>query len=93
MTFQHMKFNHGDPVVIYDQRKRYDGKGVICGRHESRDGPIYDIQPEGELSLSERRRGIPEAQLRLASGEVERMVRAYSGPRVPPLPRHIRDEV
>lgn len=66
MTYT-LKFNHGDRVIVLDRRGNHEARGVVVGRHQTRQGPRYDVQPHGEPSLAERLVGIPEERLRRMS--------------------------
>ena len=91
MTFN-MEFNHDDVVLVVDRNGKFDFRGKIAGRHDSNAGRRYDVQPEGEVSLSKRVNNLPEHQLRRVNPEVDKMVRAYS--RLPDSsPKNIRDAV
>jgi hypothetical protein len=59
-----LRFNHGDRVIVIDSRGNHEARGVVLGRHASRHGAIYDVQPDGELSMSARIKGVPEVRLR-----------------------------
>jgi hypothetical protein len=59
-----LRFNHGDRVIVLDHRGNHEARGTIAGRHETRSGASYDVQPLGEFSLSKRLVGIPEIRLR-----------------------------
>lgn len=63
MAYQ-MTFNHGDRVIVLDHRGNHEERGVIAGRHETRQGPRYDVQPDGKPSLCDRLIGLPEGRLR-----------------------------
>ena len=84
MTFN-LKYNHGDPVLVVDQLGTIEARGTIVGRHESRTGAIYDVQPAREYSMAKRVTGIPEER-------IVRMGRPYLAYQAPVQPVHIRDE-
>lgn len=65
MTYN-LKYSHGDRVIVLDSRGNHEARGVIAGRHETRHGPHYDVQPDGKPSLADRIIGIPEDRLRRA---------------------------
>ncbi len=62
----HLTFRHGDRVIVLDRHGNHEIRGVVAGRHQTRQGPRYDVQPDGEPSLSGRLVGLPEAMLRRA---------------------------
>ena len=63
MTFL-LPYNHGDRVIVLDRQGNHECRGRIQGRADTSSGPVYDIQPDGESSLSMRRTGIPASLLR-----------------------------
>ncbi len=58
-----LNFNHGDRVIVLDGRGNHEARGVVAGRHETRRGPRYDVQPVGKPSLSDRIVGVSEERL------------------------------
>ena len=86
MTYD-LAFHHHDRVLVTDGGGNILCRGTIRGRHQTRTGPHYDVQPWGEPSLSERLVGVPEARiLRLGKPYL-----AYEG--TPACePRRVRDE-
>jgi hypothetical protein len=91
MSLMHHEFNHGDSVLVFDSKGAYDFRGVVIGRHDTRDGRQYSVRPENELSLSKSLHNLPEHRLRATSGAVGRMVKMYDGQGLPNVPKHIRD--
>lgn len=63
MTYD-LKFNNRDRVIVTDCRGNHQARGVIVGRHDSRHGPHYDVQPDGKPSLADRLVGVPEERIR-----------------------------
>lgn len=63
MSYQ-MKFSRLDRVVVVDRSGNHLARGFIAGRYETRQGPLYDVQPHGEPSMSKRVIGVTEDQLR-----------------------------
>lgn len=63
MTYT-LNFNHGDRVIVVDRHGNHEARGVVVGRHQTRQGPRYDVQPQGEYSLACRLVGLPEERLR-----------------------------
>ena len=59
---------HGQRVIVYDAKGRYECRGVIVGIHRS-NPPIYDVQPDRAESMARRMCGIPANQLRSAQAE------------------------
>ncbi len=64
MTYT-LKFNHGDRVLVLDWKGNIEARGTMVGRHDTRSGPHYDVQPLDELSLSKRLVGLPESRIML----------------------------
>ena len=61
---------HGQRVIVYDAKGRYECRGVIVGRHKVVAGDtIYDVQPDQAESMAKRICGIPASQLRSAQPE------------------------
>ena len=86
MTYN-LKFHHGDRVLVIDHQGGIEARGSVVGRYDTRSGPYYDVQPDGEPSLTRRIAGLPEAKLMLLG----KPYLAYDGsPAV--APRHVLDE-
>lgn len=64
MAYQ-LNFHHGDQVVVLDDRGDHLCRGRIQGRAPTSAGPVYDVQPDKESSLSKRLVGVPESRLRV----------------------------
>ena len=69
-------FEHGNDVIVSDTGGQYVCRGTVVGVAFS-SPHIYDVQPRGTKELTARLH-VGEHQLRLASGAVEKMVKAYS---------------
>jgi hypothetical protein len=63
MTYN-LNFIHGDRVIVVDRHGNHEARGIVVGRDRARQGPQYDVQPHGKLSLSDRLVGVPEERLR-----------------------------
>jgi hypothetical protein len=86
MTRSDNLLQHGTDVLVFDAKGHYECRGVIVGVHRC-SPPVYDVQIRNTQSLSFRRCGIPEAQLR----SIGNPILAYErGPM--PEPKHVLDE-
>ncbi len=80
--------HHGDEVMVFDSKGKYEFRGRIVGRSQAVGGDyFYDVQPNREESLARRVCGIPENRLR----SVRRPIIAYER-KIPGEPKHILDE-
>ncbi|WP_020472402.1 hypothetical protein [Zavarzinella formosa] len=64
MTFQHMRFNQAQEVIVLDAKGEYECRGIIVGRSNSKLGITYDVMPNRAESMNKRMCGIPESRLR-----------------------------
>ena len=86
MTFQHMKFEQGQQVIVVDSRGEYEFRGMIVGRSNSMRGHSYDVMPLGAKGGSHRLPGLSESRIRA----VAKPILAYE--RRSSEPQHILDE-
>lgn len=80
-------WNHGDEVMVSDDKGNYEFRGKVVGRHKIVGGDyIFDVQPNRAESMSRRICGIPSSRLR----GVSKPILAYER-RPTPAPKHVLD--